>query len=108
MARDGGRFRIVFSGGAVVEPLQRVGDAPKKASGTRVRVWPDARFFDSASIPVGELERLLRSKAVLLPGLEISLAIEKNAEKGETKTWCFANGMQQYLAELLTFMLVPV
>jgi len=99
VARDGGRFRIVFSGGVVVEPLQRVGDAPKKASGTRVRVWPDARFFDSASIPVGELERLLRSKAVLLPGLEISLAIEKNAEKGETKTWCFANGMQQYLAE---------
>ena len=97
VTRDGGRFHIVFSGGAVVEPLQRIGDAPKKASSTRVRVWPDARFFDSASIPVSELERLLRSKAVLLPGLEISLAIEN----GATTRWCFANGMQQYLAEQL-------
>ena len=37
VTRDGGRFHIVFSGGAVVEPLQRIGDAPKKASSTRVR-----------------------------------------------------------------------
>ena len=95
--RDGGRYQIAFSGGAVVEPLQRVGDAPKKASGTRLRAWPDAQFFDSPNIPGAELERLLRSKAVLLPGLEISLSVEN----GATTTWCFAAGMQQYLAEQL-------
>ena len=99
VVRGGGRFQIAFSGGAVIEPLQRTGDAPKRASGTRVRAWPDAQFFDSPHIPLGELERLLRSKAVLLPGLEISLVNEKDSENGETKTWCFANGMQQYLAE---------
>ena len=97
VTRDGGRHQIAFSGGAVIEPLQRIGDAPKRASGTRVRAWPDPRFFDTASIPAAELERLLRSKAVLLPGLEISLAIEN----GTKTTWCFANGMQQYLAEQL-------
>ena len=97
ITRGGSRHQIAFSGGAVIEPLQHIGDAPKKASGTRVRAWPDAQFFDSPNIPTGELERLLRSKAVLLPGLEISLAVEG----GETKTWCFANGMQQYLAEQL-------
>ena len=95
VARDGSRHRIVFAGGNVVEALQRTGDAPKRASGTRLRIWPDAQFFDAPGIPLGELERLLRSKAVLLPGLEISLSIEN----GETKSWCFANGMQQYLAE---------
>ncbi len=99
VVRSGGRFQIAFSGGSVIEPLQRTGDAPKRASGTRVRAWPDAQFFDSPHIPLGELERLLRSKAVLLPGLEISLVNERNAESGETKTWCFANGMQEYLAE---------
>jgi len=93
--RDGGRFRIVFSGGNVIEPLERIGDTGKRTTGTRLRIWPDGQFFDSPNIPLGELERLLRSKAVLLPGLEIALAIEN----GETKTWCFANGMQQYLAE---------
>ena len=95
VVRDGSRHRIVFAGGSVIEALQRTGDAPKRASGTRLRIWPDAQFFDAPNIPLGELERLLRSKAVLLPGLEISLTIEN----GETKTWCFANGMQQYLAE---------
>jgi topoisomerase-4 subunit B len=30
-------------------------------------VWPDAKYFDSAAIPMAELQRLLRSKAVLLP-----------------------------------------
>ncbi|WP_153109277.1 DNA topoisomerase IV subunit B [Propionivibrio limicola] len=95
VVRDGGRHRLTFSGGSVIEPLQRVGDTAKRASGTRLRIWPDAQFFDSPNIPLGELERLLRSKAVLLPGLEISLAIEG----GETKTWRFENGMQQYLAE---------
>ena len=71
ITRGGSRHQIAFSGGAVIEPLQQIGDAPKKASGTRVRAWPDAQFFDSPNIPTGELERLLRSKAVLLPGLEI-------------------------------------
>jgi topoisomerase-4 subunit B len=95
VVRDGGRYRIVFSGGKVVEPLARVGDTGRRASGTRVRIWPDARFFDSPRLPPAELERLLRSKAVLLPGLEISLTVEG----GETKSWRFADGMPQYLAE---------
>lgn len=95
VVRDGGRHQLAFSAGAVIEPLRRVGDAPKRASGTRIRAWPDPQFFDAPTIPLGELERLLRSKAVLLPGLDISLTIEG----GETKSWRFENGMQQYLAE---------
>ncbi|MEO8410310.1 MAG: ATP-binding protein, partial [Propionivibrio sp.] len=97
VTRDGGRYQLAFAGGAVIEPLSRVGDAPKRASGTRVRAWPDASFFDSPLIPIAELERLLRSKAVLLPGLEVALRVEN----GETKSWCFADGMAQYLAEQL-------
>ena len=38
VTRDGGRFRMAFSGGNVVEPLERVADAPKRASGTRLRI----------------------------------------------------------------------
>ena len=97
VVRDGGRFRMAFSGGNVIEPLERIADAPKRASGTRLRIWPDAQFFDAPHIPQGELERRLRSKAVLLPGLEISLRIEN----GATTTWRFADGMRQYLAEQL-------
>jgi topoisomerase-4 subunit B len=102
VVRDGARHQIVFSGGKVIEPLSRVGDAPKKATGTRVRTWPDPSFFDSPTIPLAELERLLRSKAVLLPGLQVSLAVED----GAMTTWCFADGMQQYLAEQIDGELV--
>jgi topoisomerase-4 subunit B len=101
VTRDGARHQLAFSGGAVIEPLARLGDAPKKARGTRVRAWPDPQFFDSPTIPANELERLLRSKAVLLPGLEISLTIEAANGTSTTSSWCFANGMQQYLAEQL-------
>ena len=97
VVRDGGRHRLVFSGGDVIEPLARIGDAPKKASGTTVRAWPDARYFDAAELPRAELERLLRSKAVLMPGLEVSLAIEG----GDTRVWHFEHGMRGYLSEAL-------
>ena len=97
VVRDGGRHRLVFSGGEVIEPLARTGDAPKKASGTTVRAWPDARYFDAAELPRAELERLLRSKAVLMPGLEVSLAIEG----GDTRVWHFEHGMRGYLSEAL-------
>ncbi|MDR1660913.1 MAG: DNA topoisomerase IV subunit B [Azoarcus sp.] len=93
--RNGGRYRIAFAGGELALPLKRVGEVGKRVSGTQIRIWPDARFFDSPRLPPAELERLLRSKAVLLPGLEISLS----TEDGETKTWRFADGMRQYLAE---------
>jgi len=103
VTRGGARHQLAFSAGALIEPLERLGDAPKKASGTRVRAWPDPQFFDSPTIPVAELERLLRSKAVLLPGLEMSLTVEAT---NTTTTWCFAAGMQQYLAEQLDGELV--
>lgn len=98
VVRDGGRHRLVFAAGEVIEPLVRVGDAPRKASSTTVRAWPDAKYFDSADLPRGELERLLRSKAVLMPGLEVSLCIEG----GDTRTWRFEHGMRGYLSEALS------
>jgi topoisomerase-4 subunit B len=107
VAREGGMHRLVFAAGDVVEPLARIGDAPKKASGTRVRAWPDAKYFDSPTIPMGELEHILRSKAVLLPGVAVTLHIERS---GETKEWAYKDGMRGYLAELLdgTDLVIPM
>jgi topoisomerase-4 subunit B len=105
VVRDGARHQMAFAGGAVVEPLRRVGDAPKKATGTRLRAWPDPVFFDSPTIPLAQLERLLRSKALLLPGLQVSLTVED----GASSEWCFAKGMVQYLSEQLDAeMVAPV
>lgn len=107
VVRDGAMHRLVFSGGDVIEPLVRVSDAPKRASGTRVRVWPDAKYFDSPAIPRAELERILRSKAVLLPRFQVNFSVEKT---GEEKVWLYESGMRDYLAEQLAGndLLVPM
>jgi len=97
--RDGGVFRIVFAGGDVIEPLARVGDCGPRTSGTRVRVWPDGKYFESPRYSMPELERLLRAKAVLLPGVSVSLTQEK-ASGDEVKQWQYPNGLKSYLVEL--------
>jgi topoisomerase-4 subunit B len=97
--RDGGVFRIVFAGGDVIEPLARVGDCGPRTSGTRVRVWPDGKYFESPRYSMPELERLLRAKAVLLPGVAVSLTQEK-ASGDEVKQWQYPNGLKSYLVEL--------
>ena len=96
--RDGGVNRLVFKDGEVAEPLAPYAEGGRKKSGTRVRVWPDTKYFDSPTIPLGELTHLLRSKAVLLPGVKVMLVNEKT---GDTKTWQYQDGLRGYLAEAL-------
>jgi topoisomerase-4 subunit B len=69
--RDGQRADMAFAGGDVIEKLAVRKAAPgDRKHGTSVRVWPDAKYFESAEMPRQELVHLLRSKAVLLPGVE--------------------------------------
>jgi topoisomerase-4 subunit B len=97
--RDKQISTLAFEAGFVVEPLKTkiapMGDRP---NGTRVRAWPDGKYFDSANIPLAELQRLLRSKAVLLPGVKVTLIQEKG---GEPQTWLYAQGLKGYLDEAM-------
>ena len=97
--RDKQISTLAFEAGFVVEPLKTkiapMGDRP---NGTRVRAWPDAKYFDSAQIPLAELQRLLRSKAVLLPGVKVTLIQEKG---GEPQTWLYTQGLRGYLDEAM-------
>ena len=99
-SRRGGEVaRIVFAGGDVAEPLVvRPAEAGEKRSGTIVRVWPDARYFESSVLPLAELTHLLRSKAVLMPGVTVSLTNEKTRD---TQTWLYKGGLRDYLAQTL-------
>ena len=98
VTRDGKVHEIVFAGGDVESPLKAVGTAPRKVSGTCVRVWPDPRYFDSATIPMAELIHSLRSKAVLLAGVRFEY---RNEKTGETQSWQYADGVRSYLEEAL-------
>ena len=98
--REGQVARLVFSGGDVVEPLvARPLEAGERKQGTTVRVWPDAKYFESSALPMGELTHLLRSKAVLMPGVSVSLINEKTRD---TQTWQYKGGLRDYLTQTLT------
>jgi topoisomerase-4 subunit B len=101
--RDGQVATLAFEGGDVVEPLRvRERAAGERRQGTTVRVWPDARYFDGADLPRAELTHLLRSKAVLMPGVTMTLAIEKpGAREPETQTWLYKGGLRDYLQQSL-------
>ncbi|WP_250528863.1 DNA topoisomerase IV subunit B [Caballeronia sp. ATUFL_F1_KS4A] len=95
--RDNKVAQLAFSNGDVIEELTtRPAERGAKKSGTRVRTWPNPKYFDSPNLPLGELQRLLRSKAVLLPGVEVVLVIEKT---GERQTWKYEDGLRGYLLE---------
>jgi topoisomerase-4 subunit B len=97
--REGQVATMAFAGGDVVEKqaLRRATAADRK-QGTTVRVWPDPKYFDSAELPRQELMHLLRSKAVLMPGVTVTLAQEKT---GDVQTWLYQGGLRDYLMQSL-------
>jgi len=100
--RAGQIVSMAFAGGDVVEKLStRKAAAGDRKSGTRVRVWPDPRYFDSADLPRSELTHVLRSKAVLMPGVKVSLTIEKAGRDAERQEWLYAAGLSDYLMQTL-------
>ncbi|CAN7326812.1 DNA topoisomerase IV subunit B [Acidovorax sp. LjRoot194] len=97
--REGKMARLVFSAGDVIEPLvARALEVGERKQGTSVRVWPDAKYFESSALPMGELTHLLRSKAVLMPGVTVQLVNEKTRD---TQTWQYKGGLRDYLMQTL-------
>ncbi|RTZ41044.1 type IIA DNA topoisomerase subunit B [Candidimonas sp. SYP-B2681] len=96
--RDSKTHELVFAGGEVVEPLHELEPVARRKTGTRVRVWPDPKYFDSPAIPMAELVHALRSKAVLLNGVKVTLLIEKT---GDIREWQYHDGVRGYLEEAL-------
>lgn len=98
--REGQVARIVFSQGDVVEPLViRPATEGERKSGTTVRVWPHAKYFDTLVMPMAQFTHLLRSKAVLMPGVSVTLVHELNKE---SQTWVFKGGFRDYLTQNLS------
>ena len=102
--REGKVASLVFAGGDVIEPLRVREPAPgERKSGTTVRVWPDAKYFETLALPMAQLVHLLRSKAVLMPGVTVTLVNEKTKE---TQNWLFKGGLLDYLMQTLAGELV--
>ena len=103
VCRDKQVATLAFGGGDVIEPVAvRPAASGDRKNGTTVRAWPDAKYFESAELPRGELVHMLRSKAVLMPGVTITLTIEKAGKEPEVQTWLYKGGLRDYLSQTLT------
>ncbi|MCW8877963.1 MAG: DNA topoisomerase IV subunit B [Kangiellaceae bacterium] len=92
--RDSKRHAVSFANGELAKPLEVVGDVGKRNTGTTVIFWPDPQYFDSAKYSVAKLKHLLRAKAVLCPGLNVTLIDNNTGDKSE---WHYEDGLKDYL-----------
>jgi len=104
--RDGQEHHMSFADGDKTRDLELVGNVGQRNSGTRIRFWPNPSYFDSPNFSLKRLRHLLRAKAVLCPGLTVSLTDDKSGEKEE---WCYQEGLVDYLkSELEEYNCLPV
>ncbi len=96
--RAGARWHIAYENAEKVSELDNIGTVGKRNTGTSVHFKPNPKYFDSANISLVKLKHVLRAKAVLCPGLRITLNDEINDEKVE---WFYENGLTDYLLDQL-------
>ncbi|MDQ2694923.1 MAG: DNA topoisomerase IV subunit B [Pseudomonadota bacterium] len=96
--RDGREYNMGFAHGHKVSDLEVAGEVPKRQTGTTVHFWPDPQYFDSPKFSVPRLKHVLRAKAVLCPGLQVTFTDEAGGERLE---WCYQDGLRDYLTEAL-------
>lgn len=99
--RNGRIYKITFKDGYKdndLKVIKKLEDDQKTHTGTAIRFWPDPKYFDSPKISVSKLKHGLQAKAVLCPGLKITLKVEDTEEEFE---WCYEDGLQEYLVSQL-------
>ena len=96
--RDGQVYEQRFRQGEPATALEVVDSVGRRNTGTAIRFRPDATYFDTTRIALAQLRHLLRAKAVLCPGLTISLTVAAEGKEPESETWCFEAGLAGYLS----------
>ena len=96
--RNGQVHEMAFADGETTTPLTVIDEVGKRNTGTTVHFWPDDKYFDSPNISRPRLKHLLKAKAILCPGLKVTL---NDVKSGETETWQFEDGLTDYLLESL-------
>ena len=96
--RDGNEYLITFKDGRLDQKLKVVGKVGARNTGTAVHFWANPKYFDSDKISLSKLRHVLRAKAVLCPGLKVTLHAEATGERDE---WFYTGGLGSYLVERL-------
>jgi topoisomerase-4 subunit B len=94
--RNGKIYQMAFADGEKKTALRETGTVGRNNTGTTVTFWPNEKYFDSNKISVLKLKHVLRAKAVLCPGLKISLKVDQT---DEDYFWCYEDGLKEYLLD---------
>lgn len=97
-------FKMNFKDGDKTGGLKLIDTAKPRETGTSIRFWPDAKYFDSTKFSIPQLKHVLRAKAVLCPGLEVTFS---NEQTGETDKWLYEDGLKAYLKSSLLDSSLP-
>ena len=97
--REGAEHHMAFRDGLPDSTLTQVGTVGRRNTGTRLRFWPDPKYFDSPRFNLRHLRHVLRAKAVLCPGLRVTLLDQASGERNE---WFYENGLRDYLRGMLS------
>lgn len=96
--RNGTIYQMCFANGEKQVELNEIGVTKKRDTGTIIRFWPNAKYFDTTKISVKQLSHVLRAKAVLCPGLSMTFI---NLATKEQIHWCYEKGLADYLRQSL-------
>ena len=96
--RDGKEYAMDFVDGKKKNNLKVLDSVGRNNTGTTIHFYPNEQYFDSVKFSVKPLKHALRAKAVLCPGLLIDFRDEKT---GETASWNYTGGLNDYLLEAL-------
>ena len=96
--RGGKVHQILFADGNKTSDLQVIDTCGQRNTGTILRFWPNAGYFDSVKFSVSRLRHVLRAKAVLCGGLTVGFY---NENTNENEEWYYEDGLKDYLAGAL-------
>ena len=103
--RGGQEYHMAFAYGEKISDLDVIGEVGARRTGTTVRFWPEAAYFDNVKFAIPRLHHVLRAKAVLCPGLHVRW---RDDNTGERLEWRYQDGLKAYLEDALQgFALLP-
>ncbi len=102
--RNGVVYQMSFANGDKLCELNETGTTKKRETGTLIRFWPTAKYFDTTKISLKHLMHVLRAKAVLCSGLSMTFI---NKATQEEHHWCYEHGLGDYLKQNLSSDYLP-
>lgn len=96
--RNGIIYHMAFANGHKQTELTEIGSVKKRETGTLIRFWPNAKYFDTIRLSIKQLTHVLRAKSVLCRGLSMRFL---NKITNEELSWCYEHGLSDYLCQSL-------